>query len=159
MQVSQNDERLLFRFLDGELSGDEAAACRARLDREPLLRQCLEELRDRASGFATARAEVRTAPAGFTSGVLAAVRQLPDRAALRASEGEPELLVLCRRVLIAAALVVGIGLLWHSGLFTGRSADTLQARPGEVEREMKRLDEVVKSWMIESAPRGERPKK
>jgi len=169
MHVSQNDERLLYRFLDGELTADEAVACRARLECEPLLRQCLEELRDRASGFATARAEANAAPAGlapagFTTGVLAAVRRLPDREALRAAELTPHLVVLCRRLLIAAAIVIGLGLLWQTGLFTGRGADTLQARPGEMEQEMQRLDEIIKSGILESgrleaAPRGERPKK
>ena len=159
MQLSPNDERLLYRFLDGELTADEAAACRARLESEPLLRQGLDELRDRASGFLTARAEAIAAPAGFTAGVLAAVRRLPDREALRASEVEPRLIVLCRRLLIAAAIVVGIGLVFHSGLFTGSSADTLQATPAEVEREMQRLDELIKSGVLESAPRGERAKK
>jgi len=159
MHASQNDERLLYRFLDGELTADEAVACRTRLEREPQLRQCLEELRNRASGFATARAEGNVAPAGFTAGVLAAVRRLPDREALRAAEFAPHLVVLCRRLLIAAAIVIGLGLLWQTGLFTGRSADTLQARPGEIEQEMQRLDDIIKSGILESGPRGERPKK
>lgn len=159
MHLSPNDERLLYRFLDGELADDDAAACRARLEREPLLRQGLDELRDRVSGFATARTAVIAAPAGFTAGVLAAVRRLPDRELLRASEVEPQLIVFCRRLLIAAAVVFGIGLLWNSGLFDTRRADTLQARPGEIDREMQRLDELIKSGVLESAPRGERPKK
>jgi len=145
-QVSENDQRLLYRFLDGELVADEAAACRARLEREPLLRQCLQELQDGARGFATARAETMAAPAGFNAKVLAAARRLPDRAALRESELGDRMMVLCRRLLIAAAILFGIGSLWHSGLLDGRSTDSLQASPAAVEREMKRLDGVIQSW-------------
>lgn len=161
MQIPKNDVRLLHRFLDGELAGDEAAACRARLEREPLLRQGLQELQDRARGFAIARTTGVVAPAGFTAGVLAAVRRLPDREALRAAEVGPDLVVLCRRLLLAAAILFGIGLLWQSGLFVGRSTDTLQATPSVIDREMQRLDAIIQSGIGEpgsgaTGARGER---
>jgi len=151
-KVSENDERLLYRFLDGELVGDETVACRARLEREPLLRQALQAMQDRARGFVTVRSEAMVAPAGFNAKVLAAARRLPERAALREAEVGASVVVMCRRLLLAAAILFGIGFLWHSGLLDGglldgRATDSLQATPREaVDREMKRLDDVILSW-------------
>ncbi len=45
-----------------------------------------------------------------------------------------------RRLLLAAALLAGLGCAWHAGLFERERAATLEAAPDEVQREMERLD-------------------
>lgn len=147
MKLPASDERLLHRFLDGAMGGDEAAACRARLQAEPQLRQGLAALQQLRAAFAEARQSAAVAPAGFTAGVLAAARRLPSRDDLRdagewGSEAGQGLLRLCRRLLLAAAVLFGLGLLSQAGLFGDGRADTLQAGPDDVQREMDRLDSL-----------------
>jgi anti-sigma factor RsiW len=145
MNISASDERLLHRFLDGALAGEEAVACRSRLAAEPALRQGLAGLQQLRAAFAEARQPVMAAPAGFTAGVLAAARRLPTQVELREAGdwdavAGPGMVRLCRRLLLAAAVLFGLGLLSQSGLFGDGRADTLQAAPDEVHREMQRLD-------------------
>lgn len=147
MNFPASDDRLLHRFLDGVMGADEAAACRARLQAEPRLRQQLQALQQLRVAFTEARQPATVAPAGFTTGVLAAARRLPSRddADLDGAWGEggqQGLLRLCRRLLLAAAVLFGLGLLTQAGLFGDGRADTLQAAPGDVQREMDRLDAV-----------------
>ncbi len=146
MQISSHDQRLLQKFSDGEMNQVEAAAFQTRLEAEPALRSGLAELEELARGFVTGRSQTFSAPAGFSASLLAEVRQLPNRIQLREAEVSGAALVLCRRVLIAAAILFGIGLCWHAGLFPDGRNDTLEAAPAEVEREMERLDEIVRSW-------------
>ena len=146
MQISSQDQRLLHKYRDGEMSDSDATAFRARLAAEPVLRSGLAELDELARGFLAGAGRTFTPPQGFTAGVLAAVRQLPSRIQLQQAEISASAMVLCRRVLIAAAILFGIGLAWHAGLFPDGRSDTLEAAPAEVEREMERLDEIVRSW-------------
>jgi anti-sigma factor RsiW len=149
MKLSHSDELLLHRFLDGEIAAAEVAAFEARLGAEPLLRQRLEQQRALRAGFAAHReggAVPATAPAtGFTARVLAAARRLPSRQQMDLLEAANAWVRTCQRLLVAAAIVFGIGMAWHSGLFDGGRADTLQAAPDEIEQEMKRLDSVADS--------------
>lgn len=146
MQLSSHDLRLLQKFRDGEMIGTEAAAFRSRIEAEPALRAGLDELGELARGFAAGRSQAFTVPAGFTAALLAEVRQLPDRIRLQEVEISTAALALCRRLLIAAALLFGLGLCWHAGLFSGGRSDRLEAAPAAVEREMERLDAIVASW-------------
>lgn len=157
MKLSATDERLLHRFLDGELPDQEAAACRTRLESgleaDAVLRQGLQELQQMRRVVAAARAPLVAAPAGFTAGVLAAARRLPSREQMQKLEVEQAavgqgLMTLCRRLLIAAAVLFCVGLAWQSGLFGDRRADTLQAAPGDVQREMDRLDALIQSGAV-----------
>jgi anti-sigma factor RsiW len=172
MKLSANDERLLHRFLDGELPELEAAACRARLVAEPTLREGLQGLQQLHRVFTVSAAPGVAAPAGFTAGVLAAARRLPSREQMRQVDAEQAaveqgLRVLCRRLLIAAAVLFSLGLAWQAGLLGDRRADTLQAAPALVQDEMERLDALIQSGAIRSGgiraegapvsgPRGER---
>lgn len=149
MTSSHDDLKSLHRFLDGELDAAANAALRARLAAEPELRQLLageQRLRD---GFAAARTPVVAAPAGFTAGVLAAVRRLPSRDQLELQEVGDRIVRLCRRLLIAAAVLFGLGLVWHSGLLDAHT-DKLEAAPDEIRSEMERLDARIRAGLPDS---------
>lgn len=154
MKLSTRDLRLLHRFLDGAMGGDEVVAFRTRVEAEPQLRQELQALQQQQRAFQDARQPVVAAPAGFTAGVLAAARRLPNRTELHESEASEGMRRLCRRLLIAAALLFGLGLAWHVGVFGDDRADTLQAAPGDVKREMDRLDALIQAG---SVPAGSVP--
>jgi len=145
MNLSTRDLRLLHRFLDGAMVGDEVLAFRARVEAEPHLRQELQSLQQQQRAFQDARQPVMVAPAGFTAGVLAAVRRLPNRTELQESGLTEGMARFCRRLLIAAALLFGLGAAWHVGVFGDDRADTLQAAPGDVKREMDRLDALIQA--------------
>lgn len=142
MNQSPDDTKILHRFLDGELDAAAAAALRARLAAEPDLSRSLAAEQILRGGFAAARATAIAPPAGFTAGVLAAVRQLPARDQIEREEVADRVVRLCRRLLVAAAIVFGLGLVWHSGLLDARS-DKLEAAPDEIRTEMQRLDSLI----------------
>jgi len=165
MKITHEDERKLLRFLDGELDAAAAAVFRARLDAEPALRQRATEERGIRAGFAAARDEVVTVPAGFTASVVAAVRQLPARRELEEREVDETIVRLCRRLLVAAVLVFGLGAAWHSGLFDAGSnrGNVLEAAPDQIRSEMERLDTLIESGALDARagpdePGGRRPK-
>lgn len=140
-----NDERTLQRFLDGQLDPAAAAAFRSALASDAALRERVETERRLRAGFAAARGT--TAPAGFTAGVMAAVRRLPGRDVLEQQDVGDRIVRLCRRLLIAAAVLFGIGLVWHSGLFDV-STSRLEAAPDEIQREMERLDALIRAGQV-----------
>ncbi|MBL9077362.1 MAG: hypothetical protein JNL08_07660 [Planctomycetes bacterium] len=153
-----NDDLTLQRFLDGALDATAANAFRARLAGEPELRRRLAQAQQVRAGFVAARDDAPRAPAGFAAGVLAAVRRLPDRVQLEQLERQQEqgdrIVRLCRRLLVAAAALFAVGLVWHSGLFDSRS-DRLEAAPDEIRCEMERLDAKVRAGL--GAGGSERP--
>ena len=144
MNISHDDRQNLDRLLDGELPPERAAALRARLAAEPALRTAFEE-RQRLRGAFASAASTRgfAAPAGFTASVLAATRGLPARREIEEREVADHIVRVCRRVLIAAAVVVGLGIVWQSGLWRRDHDSRLQAAPNEVEQEMNRLDALI----------------
>jgi hypothetical protein len=140
--LSRGDERLLDRFLDGTLSPGEVASCQRRLEGEPLLRAALRDRTRLRRGFAAGRGTAFAAPAGFAARVVAAARRLPPAA------DDPEsadVVRFCRRVLLAAAIVVAATLLWHSGLFASPGDGTLQAAPDEIDRVIDALDAKIRA--------------
>ena len=143
MNLSSADQALLHRFHDDELPAAEAAAFRVRLEAEPTLRAALAELEELRRGSAGGRDRVFSAPAGFTARLLAEVRRLPDRIALREAEASARAAVMCRRILLAATVLFGLGLCWQAGLFDFGRPSRLEAAPGEIEREMERLDAIA----------------
>jgi hypothetical protein len=155
--ISPRDERSIQRFLDGELPADEAAVFAQRLDVEPQLQARRQQLQGLRAGFAADRRAIEhkvgsTAPAGFTASVLVSVRQLPaDGKWRRDILDERVLQRWCRRLLIAAAILATMALAWHSGLFTNREV-ALQASPAEMEREMDRLDRMIREHTPVGAP-------
>ncbi|MFN3243871.1 MAG: hypothetical protein ACE37K_20360 [Planctomycetota bacterium] len=142
------DDLMVQRYVDGQLPEAEAAAFAARMLQEPSLRERVEELQRFAVGFAE-DGDAIAAPAGFTANVLAEVRRLPDRAELEQMDVAAGAVKLCVRVLLAAALILGLGLAWHSGLLDGNRADTLEAAPDAIEKEMDRLDQLILESMEE----------
>jgi anti-sigma factor RsiW len=142
MNQSHDDTRNLHRFLDGELDATAAAALRTRLAAEPDLRRQLAAEQAMRGGFATVRAAAVTPPAGFTAEVLAAVRRLPARDQIEQQDTAERVVRLCRRLLLAAAVLFGLGLVWHSGLLDAHS-DKLEAAPDEIRSEMQRLDAMI----------------
>ena len=141
------DDLMIQRYVDGELPEAEAAAFAARMLQEPSLRERVEELQQFASGFAGDDAVA--APAGFTANVLTEVRRLPERAELEQMDLAAGAVKLCTRVLLAAALILGLGLAWHAGLLDGNRADTVEAAPDAIEQEMDRLDQLILESMEE----------
>lgn len=151
MSLSHRDELQLQRYLDGELPPDDAAAFAARLAAEPEVRRRHDEARTLRTAFAAARGEGRRASAGFTANVLAAARRLPAREELQQLDVAAGGMTFCRRILLAAAALAALGLLWRSGLVADRGQDMLQATPDEVQREVERLDAVI---MRQAADQG-----
>jgi anti-sigma factor RsiW len=150
------DERVLQRYLDGELPADDGDFGK-RLMADPAMRERLAEAQALRAGFRAAKAPSRdaiSAPAGFTAKVVAAARSLPSRQQLEQADVLQTAVRLCRRVLLAAALVAGAGLLWHVGLFDRGLDDTLQAAPDEIQQEMDRLDRIMLGGGSEVPPRG-----
>ncbi|MGC6489276.1 MAG: hypothetical protein ACON4Z_16640 [Planctomycetota bacterium] len=146
-----HDERMIQRYVDGELSESDAAAFAARLLREPSLREQVAVLESLSGHMAPAAAP--RAPAGFTADVLTAVRRLPERDQLAQDEVAAGAVRLCARVLVAAAVVLALGLAWHAGLMDAGGADTLEAAPAAVEQELERLDQLILESM-EAPQRG-----
>lgn len=145
MNLSNRDELLVQRHLDGELSPTDAAAFAVRLDAEPTLREGLALARALRGAFVAAREGAVRPRAGFKAAVLGAVRKLPTRLQLEQADVADRTMSLCRRLLLAAMLLGGIGFAVGAGLFGGAEANTMQASPGEIQRELDRLEAVVRS--------------
>lgn len=143
MKISPEDERNLDRLQDGALAPAEAAALRARLDAEPLLRAEWAARQHFRSARAAAGATTFAAPAGFTASVLAATRRLPSRREIEEQEIGTSIVRICRRILIAAAVVVGLGFAWQAGFFGGGRDSRLEASPNELQKELERLDAMI----------------
>lgn len=137
------EDRMLQRYLDGELPAVEAGEFARRLMAEPALRERLREAEGLRAGFVAGRGATRAAPADFTSRVLSQARRLPSRHDLQQADLTMAAVRLCRRLLFAAAICAAAGLAWHAGLFDRGARDTLQAAPDEVQRELQRLDAVL----------------
>lgn len=147
--LSQHDERLVHRFLDGELLADEAAAFARRLQDETQLRDRYRQLVGLRTAFTADRRQVErvgiVAPAGFAASVLAAARQLPADGRWRRDVADDRVMLRwCRRLLLAAAVLLCAALAWHSGLFADREP-ALQASPAEMERAMEQLDQAIRT--------------
>ena len=149
-----HDDLQLQRFLDGVLDPAQRAAFAARLQDEPSLQKRHDELaKVRAMCTAAAAATVRRPSADFTAGVLAAARQLPSRQQLQQADELGSAVSICRRLLLAAAILFALGLLVRSGLFVADTGQDLQASPDDVRVEMERLDALLQRGGLD-APSG-----
>jgi hypothetical protein len=141
MTLPRHDRMLLQRHLDGELEGPANAAFAARVAAEPELAQAAAVERELRAGLAAAgRVRTMRPSPSFTANVLAAARRLPSRQLLEQQDVAAGAISLCRRLLLAAAILAGLGLVWHSGLVRGAQPESLQATPGDIVREIERLD-------------------
>ncbi len=145
MKLSHQDELLLQRHLDGELDAAASAALRARLAAEPELAKGLDEARALRTGFLVGRATAMRPSASFTGKVLAAARQLPSRRELEQADVAERAMRVCRRILLAAALLAGVGLLWQFGAARSGGSGQLQAVPDEAQRVIDELDAKAQS--------------
>lgn len=143
MNLSHRDELLLQRWLDGELLPPDAEAFAARVAAEPRLRQRAAAVRSLRQTLVAARGTPMQPSRAFVGNVLAAIRRLPSRELLLQADVAAGAVAWCRRILVAAALLAALGLLWHTGLFGGDRPAVLQASPDEVQREMQRLDAAI----------------
>lgn len=149
MNISTHDQRNLQRLIDGELPPAEAVALRARVDAEPALRAAFAAMDEQRSRFAeVARVGIATAPGGFTASVVAAARRLPDRRELEAQDVGEGIVRVCRRLLLAAAIVGALGAFWYSGLWRAGGDHRVEAAPDEVQKEMQRLDALIESGAV-----------
>jgi len=147
--ISNHDLRLLHRSLDGALSGADSLALQQRLAGEPALRDALERLQAERRVFAAAAKQSLPGPsAGFAAKVLGAVRKLPARDALQAERMAEALVHTCRRLLIAAAVLLTLGLAWQVGVFGPQGPQTLEAAPADVQRSMDRLDSLIQEGAL-----------
>ena len=148
-----HDDLQLQRFLDGVLDPAQRAAFAARLQSEPSLQKRHDDLVKVHSVCTTAAAAtVRRPRADFTAGVLAAARQLPSRQQLQQADELGTAVSICRRLLLAAAILFALGLLVRSGLFVADTEQNLSASPDDVRTEMERLDALLQRGGID-APR------
>lgn len=159
MSLSREDQQIQ-RYVDGQLSESDAAAFAARMLSDGGLRQRVEALEQVQAGFASVldANDAKLAPAGFTAAVMSEVRRLPGRDQLQHMDVAEGTLRWCKRLLLAAALLCGLGLAWHSGLLSSTGSSKVEAAPGDVEREMDRLDKLamdaLKSGSSEAPRRG-----
>lgn len=148
MSVSREDQQPQ-RYLDGELSESEAATFAAQMLSDNELRQRVDAMRQAQAGFASVRDGdyVVRAPANFTASVMGEVRRLPGREQLRQLDVAESTVSLCRRLLLAAALLFGLGFAYQSGLLRSGGAATVEAAPGDIQDEIQRLDTLIMESM------------
>lgn len=150
MRKPLDDGRLVYRYLDGEMTAEELERFRVRIEREPDLRSALKDAEELRSWFRPGRAEPGfAAAAGFSERVLAEVRRLPSREDLiRAGALDPaeerQLIGLSHRLLAAAVVLAGLFAALASGLFFPPETDRLEASPDEIRTEMDRLDALIR---------------
>jgi anti-sigma factor RsiW len=140
-----NDDRKLQRYLDGELSPSDSAAFAAQLLTDSSLRRRAEAMKQAQVGFENLRenGDFARAPAGFTARVMSEVRRLPSREQMQQQDMAEGAVRLCRRLLLAAAILFGVGLIWQTGLMSPNGATTVEAAPEDIQREMQRLDALI----------------
>lgn len=148
MTLSQRDDSLLQRHLDGALPADAAAAFAARLLAEPELARAADAARAQRALLQAAAGPARLPSARFAAGVVAAARQLPTRQQLEQADLVATALRVCRQLLVAAAILAAVGALWHAGMIGPARADTLQASPGALEQEIRQLDVRIQSGAV-----------
>ena len=154
---SEEDERLVSRYVDGELSESARAEFEARMRADPLLREAVAAQRGVRDWFA----DVEHDPSGhdtprasrdFADRVMSEARRLPPRQALLQElgvEGEVEArqrveLSTGRRLVIAAMLILSASLLFAAQLIRRTDARYLEAV------DQRRIEEIDRRLELES---------
>lgn len=147
-KLNKTDLRLLARYVDGEMAGDECSNFEQRLGQDSALRVAEAAARQQSQGIRDADPLVVAAPDGFAASVLDSVRCMPSREDLIQQCAEEEAVVAvvgyARRLLIAAVLVCGFSVLF--GLKILVSADTGKIVASE--QELKELDAKVRAMKM-----------
>ena len=151
--LSDEDQRLVSRLVDGELVGEELANLERRLLQERPLREAVEEQRESREWFGRVRDERDpVVPPDFSDRVLAGVRDLPERSVLlheAAVPGEIEreregAIVTARALLVAAVLILSLSLAVSGGLMTRSDSGVLEAADSklvdEIQAEIEEAD-------------------
>lgn len=147
-ELNEREMRVVARYVDGELAGEESAAIERRLVQDPDLRAAVDELREFRGLFAAERDVAPPRPtAGFRDRVLGEVQRLPTADELRATETSRvvEFEAFCRRLMVAAALLIAVGVLAFAGFVHSGDTGELEASETEVRQEMERLDALIRA--------------
>lgn len=153
--LSEADRILAGRFVDGELPAKERAAFEARLAEDAALQAAVDGQADLSAMFVPGPAPQPSA--GFRARVLAAARRLPDSEELSASQSSghqapvvslatqrAHIEAFCRRLLVAAALLILFGGLAWAGILRQADSGQLEASRDEIQQEMERLDALIR---------------
>ena len=128
---SRVDEMQIARYLDGEMSAADRAGFESRLQEDAALRAALQAAEESCRILREACPAPLRAPAGFRSGVLDAVRRMPSREELvqltTSEENVAQVVAFARRLLVAAAVILGLGLLLGLDLLRADEGAELQA--------------------------------
>jgi anti-sigma factor RsiW len=150
---TEHDQRLVSRFVDGELSGAELIEFERRLLSEPELRQAADTQRATRTWFEGLRVAEGERDAGgelssgFADRILQEARRGVDRAAEADVPGELELaersaLRLGSGLLAAAVLIFGFALLFSTGLVRPADSGRLEAAD---ERRIEQIDREIEA--------------
>lgn len=151
--IPNRDHLLLQRFLDAQMDPAARAAFASRLAAEPELQQAAEAARALRAGFVAAQTlAVRPPSPTFVADVMAAVQRLPAREQLERADVAASAIRLCRRILLAAAILAVMGGIWYSGLVRPTAAPAVQADSSEVQREVERLDALLEGGKVPPPP-------
>lgn len=139
--LSDQDLRLLDRYLDEAIEGPALDSIRRRLAAEPALRSGLQQRMDLRRATTAAAALQFSPRAGFAERVVAASRRLPEPG----PEVGDEIVRLCKRILWIAAAVFVAALLWHGATTWNGGAESLQAAPDEAQQIVDELDAKIRA--------------
>lgn len=146
--LRDEDRLLAARYVDGELEATDVTAFEERLATEPALVAYVTELRDTVAWFAPGRDEATPTPSeGFHQRVLREVRRLPRADELAGAQPATNVVgfeAACRRIMVAAALLIGVGLLVFGGLLHKADSGELDASPAEIRQKMDELDALIR---------------
>jgi anti-sigma factor RsiW len=138
---------LIGRFVDGELGGVEHAAFARRVAADADLRAAIDDLRKHRRLVRSADDAVGPmagVPVGFAARVLDSVRRMPSREELvrLSDEGDwiAEVVGFARRLVVAAAVILGVALLL--GLLALGAPDTENLSASATE-ELRQIDQRV----------------
>lgn len=139
--LSDQDLRLLDRYLDEALEGSALDSLRQRLAAEPALRAGLQQRMDLRRATKAAASLQFSPRAGFADRVVASSRRLPESG----PEVGDEIVKLCKRILWIAAAVFAAALFWHGATTWNGGAESLQAAPDEAQQIVDELDAKIRA--------------
>ena len=150
-RVNKQDETRIARYLDGEMVDAESKEFDVRLQEEdPILCAALRTAQEQSRVLSDACREPLRASASFSTAVLDKVRRMPSRDELEqitASEDNVAAVVAYgRRLLVAAAVIFGLALLFGFNLLRDDVGPDLIA---DDEKLMKELDAKARELRAE----------